>query len=79
MPAVTSPVPALSRAGAIVERIIFLVPPEVALAALRQPTMSGALGATQLRLSDRERDGIRALLLLVMCGPAWDQQRQRSN
>ena len=78
-PSVTSAVPDLSRSGAVVERIIYLVPPEVALAAMRRPTVGGALGATQLRLADRERDGIRALLLFVMCGPAWVELRQRHN
>ena len=76
-PSVTGAVPALSRAGAVVERLIFLVPPETAVALASRPAIAGSIGATRLRLSDRERDGIRALLLYVICGPANAREEQR--
>jgi len=66
-PTLTAPVRA-TRADGVVEQITFMLPPGQAIAALRSATVQGTLGATLFRMSDRERDGLRALVMYVQCG-----------
>ena len=52
----------------VVERITFMVPGKIAMLFLRSRAVEGSLGTTLFRLSDAERDGLRSLVMYVLCG-----------
>jgi hypothetical protein len=55
--------------GSVRQEIYYMLSRDQAVAALRGKRVQGHLGTTPFRFTDRERDGLRALLLYLMCGP----------
>ena len=54
--------------GDVRQEIFYMFSRDQAIAALRGKRVEGRLGTTSFRFTDRERDGLRGLLLYLMCG-----------